>query len=187
MDATEDLAGLQRLLIIATRMALLVTLPLCLGFLFLGRQFITLWMGPTYADSAILLMVLTIPQFGSMSQYGSVLVLTGMARHRALAYFALAEGLANVVLSVILVQQMGLIGVAWGTVIPHFICTTLVVPVYTLRVLKMNVADYFRQAYLRPLVCALPVVCLGYAFFRLDVASWLVFAGEALAMCGLFG
>ncbi len=187
MDAKADLAGLQRLLVVATRIALLVTLPLCLGFLFLGRQFITLWMGPAYADSAVLLMVLTIPQFGSMSQYGSVLILTGMARHRALAYFALTEGLANVILSVILVQQMGLIGVAWGTVIPHLICTTVVVPLYALRVLKMNMTDYFLKAYLRPALCALPVVALGYRFSMLETTSWLRFTAEALSICGVFG
>ena len=187
MDAKDDLAGLQRLLILATRMALLVTLPLCLGFLFLGRQFITLWMGPAYADSAVLLMVLAIPQFGSMSQYGSVLVLTGMARHRALAYFALAEGVVNVTLSVILVQQMGLIGVAWGTVIPHLICTTVVVPLYTLRVLKMNMTEYLVKAYVRPVLCAVPVAALGYSFSMLETTSWLRLTAEALSMCGVFG
>jgi O-antigen/teichoic acid export membrane protein len=180
------LAGLQRLLILGTRMALLVTLPLCLGFLFLGRQFITLWMGPAYADSAVLLIVLTIPQFGSMSQSASALVLAGMARHRAFAYFALAEAVANVALSVILVQRMGLIGVAWGTVIPHLICTSLVVPLYTVRVLKMNASDYLLQAYLHPLLCALPLLALGYMFLELEAASWLVFGAEALAMCGVF-
>jgi O-antigen/teichoic acid export membrane protein len=186
LDAKSDLVGLQRLLILGTRMALLVTLPLCLGLLFLGRQFITLWMGPVYADSAVILMVLTIPQFTSMSQYASALVLTAMARHRALAYFALAEGIANVMLSVWLVQKMGLIGVAWGTVIPHLLCTAVVVPFYTLRVLKMSVADYLLQAYLRPLLCALPLLALGYVCFRLEAVSWLVFAAEALAMCGVF-
>jgi hypothetical protein len=143
-------------------------------------------MGPVYADSAVILMVLTIPQFSSMSQYASALVLTAMARHRALAYFALAEGVANLMLSVWLVQKMGVIGVAWGTVIPHLLCTAVVVPLYTLRVLKMSVADYLLQAYLRPLLCALPLLALGYVCFRLDAVSWLVFGAEALAMCGVF-
>ena len=187
MDASQDLAGLQRLLVLGTRMALLVTLPLCLGFLFLGRQFITLWMGQAYADSAVILIVLTIPQFGSMSQYPSALVLAGMAKHRAFAYFALAEGVANLVLSIILVRKMGVIGVAWGTVIPHLICTSLVVPLYTLHVLKMSVRDYLVQAYLRPVLCTLPVIALGYKFSTVPAASWLMFAGEAGMMCALFG
>lgn len=187
MDAKDDLAGLQRLLIVGTRLALLVTLPICVGFLFLGRQFITLWMGESYAHSAVFLMVLTIPQFGSMPQYVSSLVLAGMARHRAFAYFALAEGIANVLLSIFLVQRMGLIGVAWGTAITHLINTTLVVPLYTLRVLHLGVGEYLSRAIIRPLVCAVPLVALGYRFSLLEHASWPIFAAEATAMCAVFG
>jgi O-antigen/teichoic acid export membrane protein len=187
MDAKDDRAGLQRLLVIGTQMSLLVTLPLCVGFLFLGRQFITLWMGPTYADSAVLLSVLAIPQFGSMSQYTSALVLAGMARHRAFAYFAMAEGLANLALSIVLVQHYGLIGVAWGTVIPSLICTTIVVPLYTLQVLKMSVRDYLVAAYLRPVLCATPLIGLGTVFIRRDHASVTIFLAEALTLCGVFG
>jgi len=162
-------------------------LPLCLGFLFLGRQFITLWMGEAYAHSAEFLVVLTIPQFGSMPQYVSALVLAGMARHRAFAYFALAEGVANVVLSIILIRKMGLIGVAWGTAIPSLLCTTVLVPLYTLHVLKMRVSDYLVKGFLRPVLCALPVAVLGYKFSQVEAASWLTFLAEAATMCGVFG
>jgi O-antigen/teichoic acid export membrane protein len=187
MDAKQDLAGLRQLLVLGTRMSLLVTFPLCLGFLFLGRQFLTLWMGPAYADSAVVLMVLTIPQFGSMSQYTSALILAGMAKHRALAYFVLVEGTANLILSIVLVQKIGLMGVAWGTVIPHLICTTVLVPLYTMRVLGMSARDYIVKAYLRPTVSAVPLVALGYTFSTLEATSWVKFAAEAMAMCGAFG
>jgi O-antigen/teichoic acid export membrane protein len=187
MDARNDAAGLQHLLVLGTRLALLVTLPLCLGLLFLGRQFITLWIGPAYAESAVILTVLTIPQFGSMSQYASALVLTGMARHRALAYIALAEAAANVVLSIVLVQKIGLIGVAWGTVVPHLISTTIVVPLYTLHVVKIDPGEYFREAYLRPTLCALPMLVLGYMWLGVEHTTWPRLAAQAAAMCVAFG
>src|SRR5262249_48096108 len=88
MDAKQDLAGLRRLLITGTRMALLVILPVCFGFIFLGKQFITLWVGKEYASSAVFLTVLTLAQFSSMPQYVSVSVLSAMAKHRILAYLA---------------------------------------------------------------------------------------------------
>jgi O-antigen/teichoic acid export membrane protein len=132
-------------------------------------------------------MVLTIPQFGSMPQYVSALVLAGMARHKAFAYFALAEGIANVALSIVLVQRMGLIGVAWGTAVTHLINTTLVVPLYTLYVLKLSVREYLTKAIIRPVVCAVPLVALGYRFSLLERASWPIFAAEVTAMCAVFG
>lgn len=187
MDANGDILGLRRLLIVATRLALLVVLPLCLGFLFLGRQFITLWVGDAYTEGAVILMVLTIAQFVSMPQYVSTLVLAGMAKHRPFAYMALGEGLANVALSIFLVRRIGLIGVAWGTVIPAVISNGVLVPLYTLRVLNMSVREYLVSAYLRPVLCAAPVAFLAYSFSMMPGVTWFRFAAEVLSVCGVFG
>ena len=183
LDARNDIAGLQDLLILGTRISLTVGLPLCLGFLFLGKQFIILWMGPAYAVSSAYLIVLTIPQVSSMSQYISALILVGMARHKVLAYITLVEGLANLTLSIILVRKIGLIGVAWGTVIPHAITTTLVIPFYTLRTLQMRWRDYVVKGFVRPLIAAIPAAGVCYAFsILIATPSWLVFAFEVIAV-----
>jgi O-antigen/teichoic acid export membrane protein len=183
LDAKNDTGGLQDLLILGTRIALIVCIPLCLGFLFLGKQFIILWMGPAYAIGSVYLIVLTIPQVSSMSQYISALILVGMAKHKVLAYITLAEGIANLVLSIILVRKIGLIGVAWGTVIPHAISTTLVIPFYTLRMLKMRWTEYVVRGFVRPLVAAIPAAGVCYAFSILVVTpSWFLFGLEALAV-----
>lgn len=185
MDAQKDLAGLRELLIFGTRFSLLIALPLCLGFVFLGKQFITLWMGKGYAVSAIYLGVLTIPQFTAMSQYMSTLVLAGMAKHKVLAYLVFAEGLANLILSVILIRKMGLIGVAWGTVIPDVILTAVVIPWYTLGKVQLSVRDYLIRGFVRPVISVLPVVGLGYLFsVQVTTASWALFGGEVAVICG---
>lgn len=187
MDARQDTVGLQNMLLLGTRIALLVAVPLCLGFVFLGRQFITLWMGSAYASSATLLLILTIPQLGSMSQYASALTLGGMAKHRVLAYLVMGEGVANLILSIVLVRKIGLAGVAWGTVVPHLLCTTVLVPLYTLRILKLDVRQYIRKAFVRPLVAGIPSAAIAYALsVSVDTASWLVFAAEAAAITGSY-
>lgn len=187
MDANGEIAELQRLLIVGTRIALLVALPLCCGFIFLGRQFITLWMGDEYAGGAVVLMILAIPQFFSMPQYVSALVLAGMAKHRTFAYIALAEGVANLTLSIILVRRMGLLGVAWGTVVPALITNVIVIPLYTLRVLNMSPKDYLVRAYGRPVLAAVPAAAMAFAFSRLRPTSWVMFAAEALSIIGVSG
>jgi len=185
MDSRQDLHGLRELLIVGTRISLLISLPLCLGFLFLGRQFITLWMGKEYAVSATFLAVLTIPQFTAMSQYMATLVLAGMAKHKVLAYLVFAEGLVNLVLSIILVRKMGLIGVAWGTVIPDVILTAVVIPWYTLGKLQLGLREYLVRGFVRPVVSVLPVLALAFAFSTFVTnPSWPIFGGEVAAICG---
>jgi O-antigen/teichoic acid export membrane protein len=187
MDAKNDMDGLRELLILGTKITLLIALPLCIGFVFLGEQFITLWMGKTYASSAIFLVVLTIPQFTGLSQYVSALVLAGMAKHRILAFIVITEGVVNLLLSIILVRKMGLIGVAWGTVIPDVICTALIIPFYTLRILNLGVREYVTRAFLRPVLASLPIAALGYAFSRMVASvSWSLFGSEVAIICGVF-
>ena len=187
LDAKQDMAGLRDLLILGTKVAMLIALPLCFGFIFLGKQFIVLWMGKEYSSSALYLTVLTIAQFGAMSQYVSALVLAGMAKHRLLAYFIMAEGLVNVILSIILVRKIGLIGVAWGTVVPDIICMAVIVPWYTLRILNLSVREYILRALMGPAISALPIVGIGYAFSRMVLTpSWATFGGEVLIICSVF-
>jgi len=187
LDAKKDLAGLRELLIFSTNVALLVGLPLCLGYVFLGNQFIRLWMGTGFGLSATILTILTIPQFISMSQYSSSLILVGMARHQVLAFIALAEGAANLALSIILIRKIGVVGVAWGTVIPHLISTALVVPFYTLRQLKMRWTEYVLKGFVRPVFCAIPVAGICYLFSISPVKpSRLGFAAEVISIVGTF-
>jgi hypothetical protein len=88
----------------------------------------------------------------------------------------------------VLVRKIGVIGVAWGTVIPDLICTAVVVPLYTLRVLKMDPWRYFVKAWIPPLVCALPVAAMGYWFSTVvEKPAWLLFGAEVAAVCAVFG
>jgi O-antigen/teichoic acid export membrane protein len=188
LDSKEDIAGLRNLLIAGTNVAMFIGLPICLGFLFFGRQFITLWMGKDYAVSASYLAVLTIPQFTSVAQYITALVLVGMARHKFLAQVVLIEGVANLILSVVLIRKMGLVGVAWGTAIPHLITTGFVIPMYILRTLRLSPAEYIWKGYVRPVLCAVPMAGLCYLLARwVERPSWLVFGAEVAAVVVVFG
>jgi O-antigen/teichoic acid export membrane protein len=188
MDGLKNHAAIRNVHMVGTTMALLLGLPICLGFIFFGRQFITLWMGPQYAVSATILTILTIPQFTSLPQYSAALVLASMARHKPLAYMMLAEGVANLVLSLFLVRRMGIVGVAWGTVIPHIVNTTILIPAYTLRVLDIPLAEFLRKAVLRPVLGAVPAAALCYLFsVSVTRPTWGVFAMEVAAVCAISG
>ena len=110
-----------------------------------------------------------------------------MAKHRPFAFIALAEGVANIALSIFLVRKFGLIGSALGTAIPSLVTSAVVIPLYTLRVLEMSVREYVMKAYLRPVLCAVPVAAMAYSFSLVAASSWLTFAAEVAAMCGVFG
>jgi O-antigen/teichoic acid export membrane protein len=187
LDAQHDVEGLRHLLIVGTKATLLLALPIGMGLIFLGEQFISLWVGQEYTLSAMILIILTLAQFSSMSQYISNLILFGMAKHKILAYLALGEALLNIVLSVIFIQRFGLVGVAWANVIPHLIVNTLIVPIYMLRQINLGIAEYVGKSILPPVICALPLAA-GCLVFRATIRqrTWMVLSGEAIALAGVF-
>src|SRR5207244_336799 len=119
LEAQGQHAELRRLLIQGTRATLLVGLPIQVALFFGGHTFIGLWVGSEYANiSGRILQILLVAQAFAIANYTSFNIVCGLGKHKPVALMGLAEATANLVLSIVLVRQIGLEGVAWGTVIP---------------------------------------------------------------------
>src|SRR2546426_10406890 len=80
----------------------------------------------------------------------------------------LLEGLANLALSIALVQWYGILGVALGTAIPMALVSLFVLPVYVCRLLKLRLWTYLWDVHGYPLLLSLPL-----ALFVWHVDGWL--------------
>ena len=147
----NSLGELRWLMIRGTRITMFFVIPLFVGFMFLGREFISLWMGPDYVKSAWILFILTISQFGALATRTCGSVLVGLGHVRFLGFMGMAEAGANLVGSVIFVLLLGwgIYGVALGTVIPMVVFNNFVQPIYTCRLLGMDARAYARDTVLR--------------------------------------
>ncbi len=84
-------------------------------------------------------------------------VIQSMARHRYTAAISICTGILNLILSIILVQYIGLTGVALGTLIPTTIfCLGFVLP-FTLRLLDIKFIIALREVYFPALWPAVPM------------------------------
>jgi O-antigen/teichoic acid export membrane protein len=116
-----------------------------------GKMLIRLWVGPEYLTSYSLLVVLTVAYIALLGQTPSSLLVFAHARHhKALSWWTLAEGAANLVLSIWWARKYGLLGVALGTAIPLIASKVFVQPWYALRDLDTTWWLYFRQGLARP-------------------------------------
>ena len=57
--------------------------------------------------------------------------------------------IANLILSILLVQKFGLIGVAAATAITQILFYAVVTPIMTSKVINFSLTDYFKKTYLR--------------------------------------
>lgn len=161
LDARNERDTLASVFMSGARYTMLIGLPVCLGLMILGEAFIGVWMGPNYAPTAAsVLAVLAAGYMLGLPYYTISGLLYGLARHRIVAWSRLGEGLVNVVASIILVQQMGLIGVALGTAVPHAIVVVGILPWLLPALIPISLREYYVWTYVRPLGASLPF-CLA--------------------------
>ena len=131
-----------------------------------GKAFILRWMGINYLDSFHVLVVLTIGMLCNALQAAPSTLLYGISKHKPYAIIVVAEGIVNLLLSIVLVKRYGIVGVALGTTIPMFFTSFFIVPYFTNRAI-----DLPWQSFARALSGGL---LLGGA---VHAASWLAIRG----------
>jgi O-antigen/teichoic acid export membrane protein len=156
--ATGDYNQLRKIFISGNRACALVMFPMTVALVVMGKSVIEAWMGPRYVSSYIVLLIVLIPSMFYYAQSTSNRILFGMSLHKSLAYVVLMEGIANVILSIVLVRPLGIVGDAIGTAIP-LLCTSLFfLPRHMCRQLGVPVRKFLVDAYFYPMVLCVPMI-----------------------------
>ncbi|MCP3919961.1 MAG: oligosaccharide flippase family protein [bacterium] len=168
-----------------------MSIVLMLGFylLILGPQFLEWWIGDEYVDECgRLLQILMISFLFFLPMRGVALpILMGLGRPGKPAIGLLVMGIANLALSVLLIRQHGLTGVALGTAIPNVLFAAYVLTV-TCRELDVGLGEFLSYVLGR----ALPGLVLPVALL-LALKHWAHVEGfwplflSGLGYVGLFG
>lgn len=164
IHAKEDREKLRTLYIVSTRLTLAMFLPVGLMLIILAHPILSVWVGSAYAEYAYLIAILVIASLIDTSQWPAGFVLQGMARHQPLAAMTIGSGISNLILSIILVNYYGLMGVALGTLIPStIVCIGFVAP-YAMRVIGVSLQEMVTKV-IWPTI--LPAIPMSIAIFAL--------------------
>jgi O-antigen/teichoic acid export membrane protein len=160
LEASGRYADLQRLLMRGTQATLSLILPIALALIFRGQTFISLWLGPQYAQyagiSETVLRILTIGLFFSTANSTAGSIIVAIDKHKPLARWAMYEAIFNLGLSIVLVKTVGLYGVAWGTSISMGLVHLLFWPSYINKVLGVPIKTYIWEGWVKITLCSIP-------------------------------
>lgn len=137
---------LQKILVQGTRLSLGMVVPLATVLGLTARPLVLIWVGPQFAESVNVIYILSIMVALRVGNSTSAVVLKGSGLHKFLAFANISMAVGNLVLSVILVQFYGLIGVALGTLIPMIVISMFVVFPAACRRVELPVATVARQS-----------------------------------------
>jgi len=176
--AKNELTSVKSFCFNQIKITLIVGLPIYIGFIFFGDDFIKLWMGVDFINAYAVLVILSIARILNIFSVsmGPTLAATGYVRFNTI--IIIIEAVLNLIFSIVFVASfnLGLIGVAAGTLISLFLVRFLVHPIYTCRKLNFSLKQYYvRTVYPGILVLVGLSFCAVVInlFFAAD--SWLFF------------
>jgi len=129
----------------ASKMIIAFILPVSIIFIVFGGVFISIWIDPKYVEnSQLLILVLVLTILLPFLDPCKTRYLTAINKHGVLSKFFTISAIINIVLSLILVQFMGVIGVALGSLIPVVIFTPYYL-YFACKSLGITVAFYVKK------------------------------------------
>lgn len=165
LDGGRRQNDLKQMLLRSTRFLALLSI---LGGVLLvvdGRALLRLWVGNDLLSAYPVLVVLALGYVVNLAQHPTLLIVIAKGKHGPLGWWTIAEGVSNIVLSVMWGMSHGLMGVALGTIVPMLVVKLLIQPWYALKAAELNVWEYVSQALARP-----TLVGLLFAFFAAKIS-----------------
>ena len=168
LDGGHRREDLRELLLRSTR--LLGLLSILGGTLLLidGRPLLRLWVGSDLVSAYPLVAVLAFGYTINLAQHPTLLLVIAKGRHGPLGWWTIAEGIANIALSVVWGRSHGLLGVAMGTIVPMLVVKVIIQPIYALKAAELTAWEYVSRGLGRPLLVGLIFVVVAG---RLSVSS----------------
>jgi O-antigen/teichoic acid export membrane protein len=152
-----------------------------------GRDILHFWIGEGFTSYFNVMFTLTIAYCVILMQSASNVFLYVRSRHKLLAAWTLAEGIANLALSIYWSRQYGILGVALGTAVPLLVIRLGIQPLYTLHVMEVTWSEYLTKSLLRPaLVTALVLAIASVTGLLRRAPNLLTFGGMLIALGLLF-
>lgn len=143
----------------------------------LGKEFITLWMGPDFSESYLIVLFLIIPSFFTLTQEiaSTLLYIENEVKYKAILF--ISASIVSIVIGSFLIPTTGALGAAIGISIALFLFHVLGMNIVYVKIMKLNIFYFFTECYLK---MAIP---LGVSF----AAGWILNFYISAAHFVLFG
>ena len=187
-EAAGDTARLLTLYKNGTRATLAVSLPILITLILRGASFIGLWIGHQYSrESGTVLIILCTALLFSFANRAAGSIAFGIEMHKKIAIWAIGEGVANLALSILLVQRYGIYGVAIGTLVPSLVVHVVLWPSYVSRLVGLSYSEVVGKVWAPVYLSSIPFAIATYAVnLRFPAQNLVIFFLQVIATLPIF-
>ncbi len=138
IEASGDIEKVRDVYLRGIRYISYLSFLLAVGVLIYARPFVDLWLPAEFAGAANVMMILAFGTAVFLPQIIGNSVLFGIGEHKYILYTLIAESVAKIVLSIILIPKYNLSGMALANAIPQVVFYLTLYPFFMSRVLQLS-------------------------------------------------
>ena len=173
------------LMIRVGRIQILTMGLILVGFIIVGKDFLSVWLGEGYEEVYLCTLLLIIPAFLLLPAdiADQTLIASGNVKYRAVVYVGMS--LVNIPLSILMTKYYGLVGLAFSIFIVYMIRNVALFYVYYSK-LHINIFNFIRSSYLKMLPGLLVSTCISCVLTTIIPSVGLrslVIKSAAVAVC----
>lgn len=134
-------------LITPSRLITLIGTTVLCGFVVAGRQFIALFYGNDYIVAWYVAIIIMVPMMINMSSGVLINVLDALNKRMVRSYVLLFTTVANILLTVVLIDIWGIIGACAATALCTFVGQVVIMSIYYAKKMKIRIMYLYYKAY----------------------------------------
>lgn len=178
---------LTKTLIEPSRLITLIGGSILFGFVAVGKQFITIVYGKSYIQAYIIAVLVMVPMFINMSNGVIVNVLDAMNKRIYRSNVLLLTTISNIILTVILIKNHGIVGAAFATAICTFVGQIVIMNIYYSKNIGISVMYLFKETYKGMLLYQIVASVVAYFVGQAINNVYLSFVASILLYLLIFG
>ena len=178
---------LTKTLIEPSRLITLIGGSILFGFVAAGKQFITIVYGKSYIQAYIIAVLVMVPMFMNMSNGVIINILDAMNKRIYRSNVLLLTTIANIILTVILIKNHGIVGAAFATAICTFVGQVIIMNIYYSKNIGISVMYLFKETYKGMLLYQLVASVVAYFVGQAINNVYLSFVASIVLYLLIFG
>lgn len=149
------------LMIRVGRIQILTMGIILVGFIIIGRDFISVWLGNGYEEAYLCTLLLIIPAFLLLPAdiADQTLIASGNVKYRAFVFVGMA--IVNIPLSIVMTKYYGLIGLSFSIFTAYMVRNVALFYVYYTKQ-HIDIFRFLRDSYLKMLPGLIVATCMAY-------------------------
>jgi len=159
-ETDKSYSKLKKFFVKSSRYQFVIVLAIIVNYIFIGKDFITLWVGENYLMAYSYSLIIMLPMIIPLLQSAGPQILYAINKHKIRSIVYLLIAIINIFLSIFLIKMYGVVGAAIGTSFAMTFGNVIFMNVYYKKLLDLKLIRFFKKICLKPIILIIPSISL---------------------------